>query len=385
MGIIVNTIGAKSQSQEFANKPGTYCRVDSAVNHDISTLSNGDTIGSPPVALATNMVILLQNQTNSWENGVYIVGANPGETVRHPDYDTPEKLTRALAYVDDNDDNSLTLGIATKRFYQNNDLTNFTSDVQSWTATPTWTDQWTVPDNVYEIDTLAAGGGGGGGGGGGSQTGGGNSGGGGGGAGATPQRAKYNVVPGEVLTIMLGVGGNGGGRGRNSSDTSAALDGTNSSETIVTSDLGNVDIYAPGVSGGTGSHSNAASTGVGGAGIVGDAVPPVHSLEAPNVVIGGNGGGSTQNGFPSGRSSYRGTVSLGGITPGAGGGGGGGGASIGLGGAGGYGGVNRTVTRPTDGEKGGGGGGAGGAQNSGGFGIIGGFGGDGCVRISWVG
>jgi len=367
------TDGVKKQSMEFSNKAGITVRADSAANHDISTLANGVTIGSPPVALVTGNLILLKDQTDTSENGVYVVGATPGTTVRHADYDSAEKLNRAVVFVNNQDDNTQTPPNITARWYQNNTLASL-SDPQNWTNTPTYTYSFTVPAGVTVLDILACGAGGGGGGAAGNGSGHPARRGAGGGAGATPQKSLHLVTPGEILTISLGIGGNAGGRGINNS-VSAGGPGLDGSETTVTSV--NIDTYAPGAKGGT--QGTDLASGVGGVDFTNTGISVINP-----AVAGGNGSTSTNNaGSNGGKSYYIGTESLGGTSTGNGGGGGGSGSGIDPGVPGAAGG---TAGSPgLNGTKGAGGSGAAGNPASSGFGAIGGFGGDGAVIISWIG
>ena len=107
---------------------------------------------------------------------------------------------------------------------------------------------WTVPKGVYQVTIDAAGGGGGGGGG--EEVGVGDAGGG-GGAGGYVQGQTLAVVPGETLTIHVGVGGSGApvvGR------TTGAPGGQPGGTSIITGIEGTV--VASGGSGGGGGHSN---------------------------------------------------------------------------------------------------------------------------------
>lgn len=65
-------------------------RVVSEINVDISNLNNGDTIDG--VVVATNWLVLLAGQTDATENGVYVIGATAGTTVRAAAFDTFDEL-----------------------------------------------------------------------------------------------------------------------------------------------------------------------------------------------------------------------------------------------------------------------------------------------------
>lgn len=59
-------------------------RVVSDANVTISGLNNGDTIDS--VVVATGNLVLLSAQTTGTENGVYLIGATAGSTIRQKDF-----------------------------------------------------------------------------------------------------------------------------------------------------------------------------------------------------------------------------------------------------------------------------------------------------------
>lgn len=80
-------------------------RVVSNINVDISNLNNGDTIDG--VVIATNWLVLLAGQTNETQNGVYVVGATAGTTVRAAAFDSYDELPgtyfsvmQGIAYAD---------------------------------------------------------------------------------------------------------------------------------------------------------------------------------------------------------------------------------------------------------------------------------------------
>lgn len=68
----------------------------STINYAISAINNGDTIGG--VVVSTGQIILLKEQDDASENGVYVVGASAGQTVRHSDYNTAEKISFSGVY-----------------------------------------------------------------------------------------------------------------------------------------------------------------------------------------------------------------------------------------------------------------------------------------------
>lgn len=60
-------------------------RAASTVNENIATLASGSVIDG--VTLATNDRILLTAQTTASDNGIYVIGASAGQTVRSTDFD----------------------------------------------------------------------------------------------------------------------------------------------------------------------------------------------------------------------------------------------------------------------------------------------------------
>ena len=351
---------------DFFHRLRFNVRAVSAVNVDLSTgADNGSSFGG--VNLVTNDIIAAIGQTDPAENGVYIAQAS-GAPIRHPDFDTPEKLTYACLFVEAG------TFINTIR-WQTEVTTNFSE--QLWgTTRPTY--YWTVPQGITSIAVEANGGGGGGGTGrAGSDGGNVSGGGGGGGAGTIPFSTTLPVTPGEVIEILVGDGGLATSPGGN---------------TILTGSFGIVTF--PGANNGTGGGSGSS------AGPGGNNYTITTLLGLPPIMVGGNGAagavqpGTGGPGAASGSDNIFTTASapagVGGGVGYNGGGGGGGAPGMGIGGAGGR---NSTWPSNTSGTPGspapeknygaGGGGGGGGSEIGSGPGGRGGLGANGFCRISY--
>lgn len=75
--------------------PRVTARVATTANITIATaLNNGDTLDG--ISLVTDDIILVKNQTNAYENGIYIVAASPG---RSGDFDTYDEHVGAICAV----------------------------------------------------------------------------------------------------------------------------------------------------------------------------------------------------------------------------------------------------------------------------------------------
>ena len=74
-------------------------RVASTGNVDISTLNNGDTLDG--VAIATGERVLLKNQTNPVQNGIYEIGATEGSTARASDMAATSEVAGAFTFVEE--------------------------------------------------------------------------------------------------------------------------------------------------------------------------------------------------------------------------------------------------------------------------------------------
>lgn len=344
--------------QEFYHKDRFTVRSASTANVTLANqVENGDSFGG--VTLATGDLVLLKNQSTASENGVYVVAAS-GPPARSTSYDTFTELNNAQIYVSSGTNTTIT-------YWQTATLTSL-SDNQTWGTTPP-TFSFTVPNGVYEVDTIGLGAGGAGGHGG--SSGATYGGGGGGGAGTILQKApRLPVTPGEVLTIGIGV---------------ALFHAHGTASTVTGFDGAIPGVYFPGGSrGGSGSVSQVAGTG---ASTYAATVLDMVSTPCPG---GSGGGGSAGEAAPTVNLTMGGTIvgAAGGADGQTGAGGGGGGSSSF--GAGGIGGAGNPVAGSTPGQPGlspsaskygagGGGGGGGGNQGEGKGGLgIGGY-----VKISW--
>ncbi len=84
--IAINIKGATGSPGIDGTSMLTRVRVVSEVNIDIANLNNGDTVDG--VVVGTNWLVLLAGQTDATENGVYVIGATAGTTVRVAAFDT---------------------------------------------------------------------------------------------------------------------------------------------------------------------------------------------------------------------------------------------------------------------------------------------------------
>ncbi|MEI7594515.1 MAG: hypothetical protein WCK02_02120 [Bacteroidota bacterium] len=75
--------------------PGTWIALE---DHNYTSYCNGTVIGE--TILQTGNQIVLSNQTLKYENGLYIVGENQGDTVRHELYPTAESLKGTILTFD---------------------------------------------------------------------------------------------------------------------------------------------------------------------------------------------------------------------------------------------------------------------------------------------
>ena len=373
-GITSNQLAASVfewQSQTFTNTTPSFSVLVATTSPGTlaTSFANGSVIDG--VTLATGNIILIKNQTNSPDDGVYVVNAS-GNPTRSTSYNTFTQLNYAGVTV-----TSGTVNAGTS-WFQNNVLTSL-ADAQSWSQSETA--QFVVPASANTLFIVGVGGGGGGGGGA-SGTSGLGGGGGGGGAGATPFFNVLSVTPGDTLAITSGFGGPGG------AINAAGSNGQTSS--ILYS--GNVVAYYPGATGGVKGTTDGTSSAV--------VNTFTNSLFAGIATTGGSGGGGSsdsQAGKPGtigGVNNYVGTSAatgavgsaFGGLAPS--GSGGGGGAGLGMGGAGGNGySASTTGSVGSPGSNyGAGGGGGGGGQ---GVTILpaktGGNGANGAVILYWLG
>lgn len=358
--------------QEFAHKTRFTVRAASTANVTLANqVENGDSFGG--VTLATNDLVLLKNQTDTTENGVYVVQVS-GAPVRSTSYDDATELTYAQVFVSS--------GTNANTVYYQTAVLSTLADAQTWSTTPP-TYSFTVPEGVYEVsvDGLGPGGPGGPGGNGNGSTQSGT--GGGGGAGTILSQAKLKVTPGNVLSIYLGRAGYSTTESQNSTVTGAD----------------DVSLFFP-----AGARGTSGSTGVS-ASVAGASTYIQTTLGALGPLAGGNSGTTGSGGGQpgsTGASAASTSFILGGpITPatggsggtgggganGASGGGGGGSSSFGPGGNGGNGAThathNATAGSSTTNYGAGGGGGGGRSAVATGTVLIGGHPGESYVRISW--
>lgn len=329
-----------------------------------SQIYAGQTIDG--TTLNINNGILIKNQTNPAENGIYKVpGIQPtlgSPLVRLPGFDTPGALSRLGVVINlGNQANTV--------WVQNNILTSVGVDAQNWTQTPQAI-SWTVPAGVTEIAVQGCGAGGGGASG--------SLNGGGGGAGST-MSPLYNVpvTPGQLLYITLGTAGlpgiwNAGttfnpGTGNQYQTFPSLVNGGGGGQTILSAGAVNFLLFYGGAGGTVGNNISGGNPyggnnpGGGGQGAY---------FPGASTVSGGSGGSNGQASFFNGP---------GGITGGPSdilaGGGGGGGAGVGLSyvGRGGAGGAGASSLGGNGSSFGAGGGGAvsSGAHASGGAGAWG--------------
>ena len=411
-----------TDSQEFVDvTPSFTVKVATTVDGNLATAfvsgSNIDGTG-----LATSDLILIKNQTNAADNGVYVV-QNSGNPVRDVSYDTFAELNYAAVTV------SVGTANAGTNWYQQAVLTSL-ADSQVWTKSSV--EAFVVPTGVTHMSFVGAGGGGGGGGGGGNNASNVPGGGGGGGSGGVIDTIAIPVTPGETLSIILGAGGTGGA-GATSTANSAGGTGASGSDSKVISTARTLT-FAGGVGGGGSVTANGATrnngvagtnsilyAGLGGVGGTATVSANGGGGGAGGVGSGGSGGGTSDGqsggagrGFSAGGgggatgsagtgagdggagavSQYAALTAAGGI--GGGGvslvtqaaGGGGGGSSFAIGGAGGAG-ANSAVSAngvAAAANSGGGGGGGGGRAGNGAAGSGGGGanGGSGKIIAFWI-
>ena len=350
----------------------TVAEASTAAGTLASDFEAGDTLGS--ITLSTNDIILIKDQVDASENGVYVVQAS-GAPVRHASYDTIEELNTAHIYVS----GSSFVGGANVNtvWFQNNTLISIASD-QSWSNTPNQF-SFTVPGGVHELSVIACGGGGGGGAGSAGNNGLNQTGVGGGGGAASPRKEiLLQVSPGDVLNIDLGYGGKSTAAG---------------TSTIITNATASEVYTFVGANGGAVGLSGTQSAGSGTPGAAGDALIDLDFVEYQAIAgqIGGtvgNAGASSAAKGILGDFTTPGGSALG--TTGYGGGGGAGAHSFfGKGGDGGNGGAVGTdnaeagENAPNYGAGGGGGGGGGEAGSPIFVGGFGGSGGDGYLKLIW--
>lgn len=353
-------------------------RVATTANGTLSTaFANGQTVDG--VVLATNDLILLKNQTNAPDDGVYVVQSS-GNPVRSTSYDTFGELNYAAVSVTAGTVNT---GLS---YYQNNVLTSL-SDAQSWSLASS--QAFTVPAGVNRLSVVAAGGGGGGGTGAMVVT---NAGvgvqGGSGGSGSAPQLIELDVSPGDILSCTIGNGG--AGAPARTAGTGNGTAGTNGGNTTIVSGANKHYIFAGGTGGLAGQQVATDSAGT-----------PATWGPTGSISTGGGGGagaGTNINGNPGlsgGATTYCSLTSSGAagntsaLAKGAGGGGGGG-SGYAIGGNGGAGQVispspSAGADAAASSAAGGGGSGAF-STNVGGSNLVnkGGNGGSGVIIISYL-
>lgn len=93
MGVILNII--RSSIQDISAKLAV--NVASTSNIDLSTIANGSSLDG--ITLSTGDRILAKDQTDQSENGIYIIGATAGSTVRSTDMDESSEFAGALIFV----------------------------------------------------------------------------------------------------------------------------------------------------------------------------------------------------------------------------------------------------------------------------------------------
>lgn len=215
---------------------------------------------------------------------------------------------------------------------------------------------YTVPEGVFQLQLFTSGAGGGGGGGQGSQLSTLKGAGGAGGAGAVPFNIPIQVIPGDVLTITIGLGGTAGTAGLATGTNNGGNGGDGGDTTIVGT---GINLIFPGAQGGLGATATNNHTATAArAAITSNDNGPAYLIQTGSGTGGGFGGqgGSASNGDNGGNAnrtiystagvpgkggplSNNGTNAVGG-----GGGGGAGAAGYGKGGTGGHGGGARATT-----------------------------------------
>lgn len=338
----------------------------SVANEDISTLANGSVVNATVVS--TGQLVSLRFQSVSSENGIYVIGATPGTTVRdisqrHASYTTPTSLKDVVVFSDWYNFPSGAIALSPtestsshandmKFWKQTNDnLTTFTDQVFS-TASVVYAVKSPSNAKDVEIDLIPYGGAGAGGRSAGS--------GGSGGGGALPLVMKRSITPGETITITMPLG---------------SIPGTGRTGTAG----GTVSQSALSIVFSGGNFPNMAFVnGAGGLGN-GNTTPASSALTGGHLYTGG--GAVNANGTASAFADY-GVPGTGGVLSG-----GGGGAGLGHGGNGGNGsnaanflGTPGVLVAGSSYGSGGGGGGFGPASGRPGRG---GFAGPGLVKIKW--
>lgn len=335
------------------------------VNVDINTLANGTSIQIGPsssTVVSTGDKVSLRFQTNPLENGIYVVGATAGTSVRdisqrHPSYTTPASLEDFFAYSDFYNYPSASAALApteTSSSHTNNrrvwkqtviGLSTFLG-IDFYSGSHNY--QIKVPSNAkvvnFEICPF-----------GGAGSGGRTVGGGGGGAGAYPFTFNRPIVPGDTITVTYTSYAPPPGTGQSGSSGTVGI-------LSVIAPLSQISISMGGGSGGTS----------GGAGGLSTTLYP-----GPIFFNGGNAGNSGTGNF-----FVNGGTTTGALN------GGGGGAGLGSGGGGAPGTSSANVMATNGGNAGGlgyggGGGGGGGASNGSSRPGRGGFGGAAYVRMQW--
>lgn len=345
-------------------------------NVNIATLANGSTVPTSggPVFVSTGQLVSLRFQSTASENGIYVVGATAGTSIRdtsqrHASYLTAVTLSGLIVFADwfnyptglTTTASSPTESVASHSFDRtliaqtNYNITSFTGSVWS-VSNPVYNVRVPINATAMELEILPFGGAGSGGLN--------NSRGGGGGNGAFPASFKRVVgatAGGSVqITMPLGTKpGSGGTAGAGTSAHILAVDTTN----------GSFNMTAPGGNSGQ-------ATGSGGA--LGGTSGTIDINTQGNIfkysLSGGNGVSTSQSFWAAG-----GTVGSGGAS-----GGGAGGPGIAAGSSGGNqsGIANGLGGQGGDGLPGSGGGGGGNAPPTGRAGR-GGFGGIGYVILRW--
>jgi len=372
-----------SETITFEHKAVTNVYVVSTGNVVLGSTGVGSSINGR--VLVNGDIILLKDQTDQSENGVYeTITAQTFDTTRHSDYDTFEELNGAVVRSNDNLELSGTQANQGTVWYQTSVLTSL-SDNQVWSQTPA-TQSLVIPDGITNIIAKGFGSGGGGGGGDNGQ------GGGGGGAGGIVSTKSLTVTPGETLTITLGKHGTPG-LGDRFNFTRAGTSGGNGGDFIISGVNGEIRFFGGGgggMGGAVGGNSfyasggSTASTAGGGGASLGNGGNAGSGVGVRGG--GGAGGAVTASGGAGSTSEYNAsTPAVGGFgTGGIGGGGGGGGSSLLLGGDGGAGSSvagSPGLDAPSNGGGGGGGGGA--SSATGNNGRHGGLGAGGSVTITY--
>lgn len=346
------------------SQPPFNVRIATVVNGTFTTaFDNASTVDG--TTLATNDLILIKNQDDSTQNGVYVVQAS-GAPVRSTSYDTFGELNNAAVHVTAGTANAGT------NWCQIDRLTSL-SDNQLWTR-GSWS-QFTVPDDVTLLIIEACGSGGSGGSGDLNAPSGAS-----GGSGATPQDINQEVTPGEVLDIFVAEGPAGG------SGVSPGHDGSDGFPTVINGN--DFQLIFPGGAAGL-------CPAIHGTPVAAVSTYAVSPAIYGTLSAGPSGAGSTATqttaGFDAARTMFVSTPAKGGTASSGGANrgrpGSGGGSGFGAGGAGGNG---MTVgsgngNNGADGVNYGSGGGGGSGSLSTTHGGDGGKGANGVVKLYWLG